>query len=194
MLFINFSRNFYSFGSIYPIRRKTSHYLSKATGITMRLAATAFAAAALAATATAIAQPLVTPAWLAARRTDPHVVVLDLRPAAQYAAGHVPGAVTADYEHSGWRMKLPGGAGGALPPVPRIAATIGRLGVGNADEAELVSNDFAAAARIYRTFKVFGHRAVAILHGGWKGWEQAHQPVQTAPADRIRLRPLFGLG
>jgi thiosulfate/3-mercaptopyruvate sulfurtransferase len=151
----------------------------------MRLAATGFiAAVALTVTTAALAagpvQPLVTPAWLAAHDSDPHVVVLDLRPAAQYAAGHVPGAVMADYEHSGWRVKLPDGAGGALPPVPRIAATIGRFGVADADDVVLVSDDFAAAARIFWTFKVLGHHQVAILDGGWAAWQQAHDPVQTA--------------
>ena len=148
----------------------------------MRLAATVFAAAALPVAPPSPSRWSRPPGWpcTAPTRTS---VVLDLRPAAQYAAGHVPGAVMADYEHSGWRVKLPDGAGGALPPVSQIAAIIGKLGVGDADEAVLVSDDFAAAARIYWTFKVLGHREVTILDGGWKAWEQAHQTVQTAPAE-----------
>jgi thiosulfate/3-mercaptopyruvate sulfurtransferase len=130
----------------------------------------------------ACAQPLVSPAWLRAHLSDPSVVVLDLRPAAQHDAGHVPGAVAADYEHSGWRVALPDGSGGALPPLSRIAGTIGHLGVGDASHAVLVSDDFGAAARIYWTFRVLGHQDVSILDGGWKAWAADPQdPVQKGP-------------
>ena len=61
------------------------------------------------------AQPLVSADWLRGHLNDAHVVVLDLRPAAQHDAAHIPGAVAADYEKGGWRVKLPDGAGGALP-------------------------------------------------------------------------------
>ncbi|MDE2517217.1 MAG: sulfurtransferase [Rhodospirillales bacterium] len=126
------------------------------------------------------AGPLVSPAWLAAHAGAAHLVVLDIRPAAAYAAGHVPGAVGADYEHSGWRVRLPDGAGGALPPIPAISAVIGEHGVGDGDRAVIVASDFAAAARIYWTFKVLGHRNVSILDGGWQAWQAAHDPVSTA--------------
>jgi thiosulfate/3-mercaptopyruvate sulfurtransferase len=127
----------------------------------------------------ASAQPLVGPDWLAARLTDPHVIVLDLRPSESQAAGHIPGAVPADYEKGGWRVKQSDGAGGTLPPVPQIASTIGGYGVGDADHAVIVGDDFGAAARVYWTFKVLGHTDVSILDGGWKGWIAANEPVQT---------------
>jgi thiosulfate/3-mercaptopyruvate sulfurtransferase len=129
--------------------------------------------------AAAQAQPLVAPDWLASHRGDSHVVVLDIRPAADQAQGHIPGAVQADYEKSGWRAKLPDGAAGALPPVDKIATVIGGFGVGDADKAVIVSDDFGAAARVYWTFKVLGHTDVSILDGGWKAWTAARLPATT---------------
>jgi thiosulfate/3-mercaptopyruvate sulfurtransferase len=131
--------------------------------------------------AAAAAEPLAQPGWLAAQLGNPGVVVLDVRPAAAYLAGHIPGALSADYRATGWTTPAPSGAAGALPPVDRIAAIIGALGVGNADEAIIVGDDFAATARVYWTFKVLGHTEVSILDGGWKGWTGA---VESGPAVR----------
>lgn len=139
---------------------------------------------ALAPMAPAAAQPLVSADWLKAHLSDPRVVVLDIRPHTQYAAGHVPAAVSAGFEETAWRVKQDDGAAGALPPVDRIAATIAGLGVGDRDKAVIVGNDFAGEARIYWTFKVLGHTNVAILDGGQKAWVDAAAPVETAPATR----------
>ena len=46
----------------------------------------------------ALAQPLVSAAWLRSHLNDKGLVVLDLRPAAEHEAGHIPGADAADYE------------------------------------------------------------------------------------------------
>jgi thiosulfate/3-mercaptopyruvate sulfurtransferase len=127
------------------------------------------------------AEPLVQASWLAGQLANPHVAVLDIRPAGEYLAGHIPGAVSADYRATGWTAPSPSGAAGALPPVDRIAAAIGRLGVGDADTAVIVGDDFAGAARVYWTFKVLGHAQVALLDGGWKAWTGA---VDTGPAVR----------
>ena len=107
--------------------------------------------------------------WLAANLADPQVVVLDLRPAAAYAAGHIQGAVPADFATTEWTTRTPSGAVGALPSPDRIAATIGALGVGDADHVVIVADAFPAAARVYWTFKVLGHTDVSILDDAWNG-------------------------
>ena len=124
------------------------------------------------------AEPLVSAAWVAAQLGNPHVVVLDLRPGGAHAQGHIPGAVSADIETAGWVAPGPRGAAGALPPVGRIAAKIGALGVGDADQVVIVADDFPAAARVYWTFKVLGHAEVSILDGGWPAWTG---PVARGP-------------
>ena len=138
--------------------------------------------AALLCVGTASAQPLVQPDWLKAHLRDRGVVVLDIRPHDQTAGGHIPGAVPADYEKAGWRVKTPDGAGGALPPVEQIAATIAGFGVGDKDHPVIVGDDFGATARVYWTFKVLGHANVSILDGGWKRWSTGHYPVEAAAA------------
>ena len=40
------------------------------------------------------AEPLVSADWLAKQLRNPHMVVLDLRPAGAYMNGHIPGAVS----------------------------------------------------------------------------------------------------
>jgi thiosulfate/3-mercaptopyruvate sulfurtransferase len=116
------------------------------------------------------AEPLVAAAWVAGQLGNPRVVVLDLRPVEEYLAGHIPGAVSADFATTPWMVPGPRGAAGALPPVEQIAATIGALGVGDADQTVIVANEFPTAARVYWTFKVLGHADVSILDGGWAGW------------------------
>jgi thiosulfate/3-mercaptopyruvate sulfurtransferase len=137
----------------------------------------------LAASAVDAAEPLVEKAWLEARLGDPHVVVLDLRPADAYSAGHIPGAVSAAYGTTEWTVPGPNGAARALPPVPRVAATIGALGVGDADTVVIVADSFPGAARAYWTFKVLGHNEVSILDGGAQAWNGALDAVTaTRPA------------
>jgi thiosulfate/3-mercaptopyruvate sulfurtransferase len=138
----------------------------------------------LGATAADAAEPLVRKAWLVSQFGNPHLVVLDLRPAEAYRAGHIPGAVPADYRTTEWGVPGPNGAARALPPVERIAATIGGLGVGDADAVVLVADDFASAARVYWTFKVLGHTEVSILDGGARAWTDAldARPVTRQPA------------
>ena len=135
----------------------------------------------LGAGAASAAEPVVSAGWLAAQLRNPHVVVLDLRPAGAYMQGHIPGAISADFGTTGWMARGQSGAAGALPPVDRIAATIGTLGVGNDDQPVIVSDSFPAAARVYWTFKVLGHADVSILDGGLNGWTG---PVERAPVTR----------
>lgn len=135
----------------------------------------------LGASAAHAAEPLVEPAWLAAHLNDPHVVVLDLRPVEAYRAGHIPGAVSAAFGTTAWAVSEPNGAARALPPVPRIAATVGALGVGDADNVVIVADGLPGAARAYWTFKVLGHNAVSILDGGERAW---HGALDTRPAAR----------
>lgn len=137
------------------------------------------------------AEPLVTSDWVAAHLADPRVVVLDLRPTATFARGHVPRAVAADFPAAGWRVAQPDGAVGALPPIGQITAMIAALGVGDADHAVIVSDDFAAAARVYWTFKVLGHAEVSILDGGLRDWRNALASGTAGPRPAAVFTPHY---
>ncbi len=132
--------------------------------------------------ATAYGQPLVDTEWLRANLKDESTVILDIRPNRNYVAGHVPGAISAPYGR-GWR-KTVDGVIGMLPPVDEIEAFIQSIGVDNKERVVLLphgnsSTDFAAATRIYWTFKVLGHDQVSILDGGYKAWIAGSGELET---------------
>lgn len=123
-------------------------------------------------------QPLVDTGWLSKSLGNENLVVVDIRAPSKtvdfYAKSHIPGAVNAPYGKFGWRSKE-NGIVGQLPPVEKIAARIGSLGIDNDDHVVIVpfgknSSDFGSATRVYWTFKVLGHENVSILDGGMEAW------------------------
>lgn len=141
--------------------------------------------------------PLLAPDHLERILGAPGLVVLDIRPPQDFAAGHVPGAVASDYAADGWRVARDG-AGGALPEERELAALLGRLGIAPDSRVVVVSagaapNDFSAAARVYWTFRVAGHRGVSLLDGGFAGWKgpveagAARLPAAVAAAYPVRI-------
>lgn len=146
-------------------------------------------AASLLATATAGAAPLIEADWLAKHLADPAVVVVDLRKAEDYTAGHIPGSVNATYGEFGWRETIDDVVG-MLPPPAKINNLIGELGITPQSHVVVVpygntSSDVGAAARVYWTFKVLGHDQVSLLNGGYRGWTvdtaRPHDTQATAP-------------
>lgn len=114
--------------------------------------------------------PLVDTAWVKANSCKSGVVVLDIRGKDAYGKGHIPCARVTDYGKDGWRVKKDGVAG-VLPPVAALENLIGGLGIGNNAHVVVVpvglkAADFAAATRVYWTFKVLGHDKVSVLNGG----------------------------
>ncbi len=153
--------------------------------------------------------PLVTRQWLESRLGEPDLVVLDIRnaidggSAESYAEGHIPGAIYSNYLTDGWRITRDGVIGMAPPPA-ELERLIGGLGIGNEDAVVLVyggvnATDFGSAARIYWTFKYLGHDRVAILDGGWRGWQAAglavEQGVRLPEPTRFeaRVRPEYAV-
>lgn len=128
-------------------------------------------------------QPLVDAVWLAAHAGDKGVIVIDVRPAEAYAAGHVKGAMNAPYASFGWRATVDG-VPEQLPPTADIQALIRTLGVDDRSRVVVVpagetASDFGAATRVYWTFRVLGHDAVSVLDGGWRAWTAAGLPVEA---------------
>ena len=140
-----------------------------------------------ASTAVWAAQPLLTPAELDAARQQPAVRVIDIRSPDAYAAGHIPGAVSAPYGQ--WRG--PDNNPGQLPPVDKLTQLVRNLGVDQGTHAVVVSSgadstDFGASARVYWTLKYLGLGNLSILNGGLKAWADAglaqDQAVPTVAA------------
>ncbi|MDC7786364.1 rhodanese-like domain-containing protein [Rhodoplanes sp. TEM] len=158
--------------------------------------------------------PLVSAEWLAARLGDPALRLIDIRSVvdgggrAAYLTAHIPGAVHSDYVEDGWRATR-GMATGLLPEPEALAALLGGLGLGPDQTAVVISagtsaGDFAAAARVYWTLRMAGHRRITILDGGMAAWsadpsrpvvggpsrrpEAAPYPVAVAPAARAEIQ------
>jgi thiosulfate/3-mercaptopyruvate sulfurtransferase len=140
--------------------------------------------------------PLVSPQWLAERISDDGLLVIDIRSAvdgggrAAYEQGHVPRSLHTDYVKDGWRATK-GAATGLLPDAAHLSALFTRVGLRHDHHAIIVSagtsvGDFSAAARVYWTLKMAGHREISILDGGFAGWRaDAARPIETgSPRER----------
>jgi len=146
--------------------------------------------------------PLVTTDWLAKHLPDPDVRVVDgtwhmpqakRDPRAEFEAVHIPGAVFFDIDAIADRTTtLPH----MLPSPEAFGAAVGALGIGNGQRVVVYDvRGVVSAARVWWTFRAFGHDAVAVLDGGLRKWRAEGRPVQSgsaAPAHRAfaaRLRP-----
>ena len=131
---------------------------------------------------------LIDTATLAAHLDDPSWVVLDARfdlaaPAkgeSLYREPPVPGAryVHLDTHLSGEKS----GTNGRHPlPTPEVAAArFGALGIGPDVQVVIYDGDTGMyAARAWWMLRWVGHRAVAVLDGGFAAWQRAGLPVST---------------
>lgn len=105
--------------------------------------------------------------------------------AAQYAAGHLPGAVYADLNRDLSDLEKTGHGRHPLPDSATFAATLGRWGIG--PQTQVVVYDAAdgsmAAARLWWLLRLIGHRNVAVLDGGLAAWQAAGLELeQDVPA------------
>ena len=132
------------------------------------------------AAAYAQAQPLVDDHQLAALLELPSVRVIDIRPPADYAAGHIPGAVSVPYGK--WRG--PANNPGQLISTENLQQLLQGIGV-EADQHLVVyssgdsQTDFGAAARVYWTLKYAGLPYLSVLNGGFQQWQRAALPQST---------------
>lgn len=132
--------------------------------------------------------PLVSTDWLAETLGSPDVVVLDAsfflpnqnRDAkAEYRQAHIPGALFFDIDEiADHTSNLPH----MLPSPEQFAEAVGKLGIHNNTLVVVYdSNFFMASARVWWTFRVFGHDRVAVLDGGLARWRQQARPVDAEP-------------
>lgn len=133
---------------------------------------------------------------------DPALVVMDCRfslapppdggPQAglhQYRQEHIRGARYAHLEDDLSDMRVVGGGRHPWPTPDAFAQWLGAMGV-TADSQVVAydAGDGAFAARLWCLLRLFGHRAVAVLDGGFAAWTAAGLPVESGEAPR----PLAG--
>jgi thiosulfate/3-mercaptopyruvate sulfurtransferase len=119
---------------------------------------------------------LVTTEWLYEHLVDPDLRVVEVdEDADAYYRGHIPGAVPVH-----WSRDLQDPVRRDFVDAKAFADLQDRLGITNATRVVLYggnNNWFAAYAYWY--YKVYGHRAIALLDGGRKAWELEQKPMGT---------------
>lgn len=132
---------------------------------------------------------------------DPNLVLLDARAAADYAAGHLPGARHADPERHLSRAAEPDhdpakGGRHPLPSLKAFCATVGEWGIG--PDSRVVVYDAAgganAACRAWWMLRSLGLQQVQVLDGGLQAALETglrlteeipeFQPLEPLPAVR----------
>ncbi|MDQ6926867.1 MAG: rhodanese-like domain-containing protein, partial [Candidatus Eremiobacteraeota bacterium] len=128
--------------------------------------------------------------WLASRLDDPRVRIVDARSVphggavqmpsgpAQYAAGHIPGAVHLDYADDLSDPATPYAA--RVAPPERFARVMGEHGIG--DDSIVVAYDAGTipfAARIVWMLRYYGHDDAYVLAGGLPAWTAAGHALET---------------
>jgi len=130
--------------------------------------------------------PLVSTDWLDAHRGEPDLRVVDAtfylphleRDArAEFEQAHVPGAVFFDIDAvADHGNPLPH----MLPGAKAFAEAVGALGVGTGDRVVVYGGrGLIASARVWWTFRVFGHDRVWVLDGGLAKWKKEGRPLES---------------
>jgi thiosulfate/3-mercaptopyruvate sulfurtransferase len=134
------------------------------------------------------AGPLVAADWLQENLDDPDVLVLDVRgrhPSsalphakhAEYAAGHIPGAVFVDWEHDFVDEDDPVPV--QIAAADAFAARAGELGVSDHDLIVTYDDYYGIfAARVAWAFRYHGAES-RVLDGGWTTWQDEGRPIST---------------
>ena len=132
---------------------------------------------------------LVSTEWLAARLGDPRVRIVDgtwhmpqlqRDPRREFEEAHIPGAVFFDIDGiADPASPLPH----MLPAAAQFAREVGALGISNADLVVVYdTRGVVSAARVWWTFRAFGHDRVAVLDGGLRKWRAEGRPVESGVA------------
>ena len=112
-----------------------------------------------------------------------------LRPEAgreAYIAGHIPGAVHANLDTDLSGPKSPGTGRHPLPNPTALAIKFGQWGISSTTQVIAYDADNGMyASRLWWLLRWLGHRAVAVLDGGYRAWVGAGLPIDTEiPANR----------
>ena len=134
---------------------------------------------------------LVSTDWLADRLGMPDTVVVDgsfylpalkRDAAAEYLAGHIPGAVRFDIDAiADHANPLPH----MLPSAEQFARDVGALGIAETDTIVVYDGAGARGApRVWWTFRLFGAEQVFILDGGLPKWKAEGRPLEAGAVER----------
>ena len=132
---------------------------------------------------------LVSTEWLAQRLDAPDLRIVDgtwylpsqgKNGRTEYEAQHIPGAVFFDIDEiADTDSDLPH----MLPSPEKFSARVRKLGLGDGNRIVVYDQlGMMSAARVWWTFRVFGHDWVAVLDGGFPRWRAEGRPVASGEA------------
>jgi thiosulfate/3-mercaptopyruvate sulfurtransferase len=137
--------------------------------------------------------PVVSTAWLADHLVDPALRIVDatwymphLRRDArvEFREAHIPGAIYFDIDAIADRHR---GLPHMLPDAATFAEAAGALGVGDGDRVVVYAGKhLTASARVWWTFRAFGHDRVAVLDGGLARWREEGRPIEAGEPSPVR--------
>ena len=132
--------------------------------------------------------PIVSTDWLSANSQLEHLVIIDIRGADEYGAGHIPGSINEPFVRafdpcsgpsSNWIIGTKDCLWLELPGVKDLFHTIGSLGITPDSRVVIVTAPnpkeppffgLANATRVAVTLMYAGVRNVAVLDGGYPKW------------------------
>ncbi|MBI2866613.1 MAG: sulfurtransferase [Chloroflexi bacterium] len=119
-------------------------------------------------------QLLVETDWLAQHLNDTDLRIVDLRAAAKYNEGHVPGAVNLAITLVTSNQPV---QGMAAPP-DKFAEVMGSLGIGNDHRVVIYDdNNGLSAARLFWLLEYYGQGKASLLNGGYPKWAAENREV-----------------
>ena len=122
---------------------------------------------------------------LESRLGDPDLRLLDVRPRANYDAGHIPGAVWADSREIAALAARPD----ALADPSTFRAWVNSLGITPETEVYVYDNERQRdAARFWWLLRYLGVPKVGLVDGGHPLWVEADRPTATEPTT-VEPRP-----
>jgi thiosulfate/3-mercaptopyruvate sulfurtransferase len=126
--------------------------------------------------------------WLYQQLDNPEVRIVDCRfglmepelGRQQYQESHIPGAFYFDLNQDLSSLVKQHGGRHPLPNVDELGAKLATIGINSQPPTLVVAYDdsrLAFAARFWWLLRYLGHDRVAVLDGGFSGWQAAGYPV-----------------
>lgn len=116
--------------------------------------------------------------WLTAHQRDDNLRIVDIRPAADYRAGHIPGAVNVEAA----LLFDKGKREGYVATLEEVRKVFSANGIDN--ERSIILYDegsFFNAGRAFWIFELYGLTHVGILDGGIAAWHKRGQAMSQEP-------------
>lgn len=126
--------------------------------------------------------------WLAQHLNDSNVIVVDVRSAADYQSGHIPGSVNLDTKDAKGQMyDQSNPVKWIVAPKAQVETVLGGLGISNNTTVIAVDNDdMLWASRLFWTLEYYGHGngKTKVLNGGIKKWKAENRELTGQTVER----------